>query len=149
MLTVLIAAACAGVTSYAAAAQWIADLPGSVLSRIGIGPGRPAISTLRRLELAVDADLLDAVCSAWLAVRSAAESPSGRPRVIAVDGKSVRGAIRADGRCEHLLAAVDHRSGLSCITLVTTRGEGVEEALGVVWDVRRGGDLLSAEADRR
>lgn len=38
---------------------------------------------------------------------------------------------------------------LSCITLVTTRGEGVEEALGVVWDVRRGGDLLSAEADRR
>ena len=32
--------------------------------------------------------------------------------MIAVDGKSVRGAIRGDGRCEHLLAAVDHRSGV-------------------------------------
>lgn len=62
----LIAAACAGVTSYAAAAQWIADLPVSVLSRIGLGRGRPAISTLRRLVLAVGADLLDAVCGAWL-----------------------------------------------------------------------------------
>ena len=112
VLTALIAAACAGVTSYAAAAQWIADLPRSVLSRIGIGPGRPAISTLRRMVLAADAELLDAVCSAWLAARSAAERPDGRQQVIAVDGKSVRGAIGADGRCEHLLAAADHRSGV-------------------------------------
>ena len=58
VLTALIAAACAGATSYAAAAQWIADLPRSVLSRVGIGPGTPAISTLRRLVLAADADLL-------------------------------------------------------------------------------------------
>lgn len=77
VLTGLIAAACAGVTFYAAAAQWIADLPTSMLSRIGIGPGRPAISTLRRVVLAVDADLLDAVASAWLAARVVADQSRG------------------------------------------------------------------------
>jgi predicted transposase YbfD/YdcC len=34
------------------------------------------------------------------------------PRVIAVDGKSARGARRADGRAVHLLAAFDTRSGI-------------------------------------
>ncbi|MCO5308409.1 MAG: ISAs1 family transposase [Austwickia sp.] len=47
-----------------------------------------------------------------MAARQAAEQPRRTHPVIAVDGKSVRGAIRGDGRCEHLLAAVDHRSGV-------------------------------------
>jgi hypothetical protein len=37
---------------------------------------------------------------------------------------------------------------LSCIGLVTTLGEVVEEGSGVVGDERWGGDLLVAEADR-
>jgi hypothetical protein len=40
------------------------------------------------------------------------------------------------------------RSDLSCIGLVTTLGEVVEDGLGVVGDARRGGELLAAEADR-
>lgn len=105
VFTVFIAAACAGSISYAAAAQWIADLPKDLLRRIGIGPVTPAISTLRRLVLAVDADLLDAVLSAWVATRAAAQQPGqpqgprrGQRSLIAVDGKSLRGAIGADGR---------------------------------------------------
>ena len=40
-------------------------------------------------------------------------APSGPPpRVIAVDGKSARGARRADGRAVHLLAAFDTGSGI-------------------------------------
>jgi hypothetical protein len=42
----------------------------------------------------------------------------------------------------------EESSDLSCIGLVTTVGEVVEDGLGVVGDARRGGDLLAAEADR-
>ena len=31
--------------------------------------------------------------------------------MIAIDGKTVRGAKRADGRAPHLVAALDHRVG--------------------------------------
>lgn len=49
--------------------------------------------------------------------RSAAGSPTaatkpGRLRGLAVDGKSLRGAARANGRRIHLLAALDHTTGL-------------------------------------
>ena len=37
---------------------------------------------------------------------------ASQPRVIAVDGKSARGARHADGRAVHLLAAFDHTSGV-------------------------------------
>jgi hypothetical protein len=39
------------------------------------------------------------------------------------------------------------RSYLSCIGLVITLGEVVEDGLGVVGDARGRGDLLGAEAD--
>jgi hypothetical protein len=38
-------------------------------------------------------------------------------------------------------------SDLSCIGLVTTLSQVVEDGLGVVGDARWGGDLLVAEAD--
>ena len=45
-------------------------------------------------------------------------------------------------------AALDAgRFDLSCIGLVTTLGEIVEDGLGVVWDTRGRGELLIAEAD--
>jgi hypothetical protein len=39
------------------------------------------------------------------------------------------------------------KSDLSCIGLVITLGEVVEDGLGVVGDARGRGDLLGAEAD--
>jgi hypothetical protein len=59
---------------------------------------------------AVDAHALDAVLSAWLGARSATP-PSGR-RVVAIDGKSARGARGSDGRAVHLLAAFEQASGV-------------------------------------
>jgi hypothetical protein len=52
----------------------------------------------------VDGDALDAAIGAWLTDRAPAEQP--RPAV-AVDGKTVRGAVRADGTQVQLLAAMN------------------------------------------
>lgn len=99
LVYVLALAACAvltGATSLLAISEWAADAPSAVLDRIGarrcpltgIRPV-PCETTIRRTLARLDADALDRA-----------------------DGKSLRGAARADGRKIHLLAALDHTSRL-------------------------------------
>lgn len=115
VLAVAVCAVLAGARSYLAIAEWTRDLTPTV--RIGLGLGRrpPSESTIRRVLQAVDAADLDQVVSTWLAARCSPSSPSVEPaqprRVIALDGKSARGARHAGGRAVHLLAAYDTASG--------------------------------------
>jgi predicted transposase YbfD/YdcC len=102
----------AGAKSLTAIAEWAADAPPDVLAALGApvrepaGPIAPAEATVRRVLQCVDGDALDAAVGDWLADRDrTAHSP--RPaRTLAVDGKTVRGARRADGAQVHLLAAM-------------------------------------------
>lgn len=87
-----------------------------------VGPGGisrrpPETSTIRRVLLAVDADVLDAV---WHA-RHATLEPSPTPgagdqsqglRAVAVDGKIACGAVRADGTRAAMFSMVDHADGV-------------------------------------
>ena len=77
--------------------------------RLDLGRRVPSESTIRRVLQRVDAEHLDRLVSTWLAAR--APAPPGRP-VIAVDGKTVRGARCAGGRAVHLLAAFATASGV-------------------------------------
>jgi len=108
VLAVAVAAVVAGARSFCAIAEWAADAPAEVLAALSVSGPAPHESTIRRVLQALDADALDAMIGAWLAGRS---RPAGR-RVIAVDGKSVRGAIGVNGRARHLLAAIDHQAGV-------------------------------------
>jgi len=112
-------AVCAVLTdakSYLAIADWAHDLTPTVRARLGLGRQAPSESTIRRVLQRVDAEQLDlAVCS-WLAagLPSPPDDAAGGVRVIAVDGKSARGArcrSEPDGRAVHLLAAFDTASG--------------------------------------
>ncbi|EMF56490.1 ISAs1 family transposase [Streptomyces bottropensis] len=107
----------AGATSLLAVGEWITDAPPHVLEHVGVRhdplfPKRslPAETTVRRLLARIDDDALDLAVGSWLADRR--NRTQGRPRGLAVDGKSLRGAARADGRKIHLLAALDHSTGL-------------------------------------
>ena len=72
------------------------------------------LTTVWRLLVRVDADALQAVLADWLRSRLPVSLPAGRPgrRVIAVDGKVLRGAGLPDGRQVHLLSAYDTADGL-------------------------------------
>lgn len=83
------------------------ELTGQQLARLGLGTA-PEKSTLRKLFARLDSDALDRVLVAWLWTRTS--SVDGR-RVIAIDGKAVRGAQDSQGRMPHLVAALDHDSG--------------------------------------
>ncbi|MFB7936066.1 ISAs1 family transposase [Streptomyces sp. NPDC056049] len=118
---VLALAACAvlaGAKSLAVIAEWAADASPAVLTALGgpprepSGPTAPAEATVRRVLQRADGDALDAAIGIWLAARDpdsppVAPSKPERPRrSLAVDGRTVRGARRADGTQVHLLAAM-------------------------------------------
>jgi hypothetical protein len=65
-------------------------------------------STFRRVFARLDADALAAVVGAWL--WTCTTMVDGR-RVIAIDGKTIRGARRRDRDAPHLVAALDHATG--------------------------------------
>lgn len=109
MLAVAVTAVLAGARSFAAIGEWAADLPDGHLARLGLAKG-PEESTLRKLFARLDTDALDRVLGAWAWTRT--RVVDGR-RVIALDGKTVRGArTRPDGKAPHLVAALDHQAGV-------------------------------------
>ena len=98
----------AGSRSFAAIGQWAADAGPEVLAVLGAARGPAEESTFRRAFALVSADTLDRVLGVWLHTRAVAVC--GR-LVIAVNGKTVRGAKNKDGGAPHLVAALAHGIG--------------------------------------
>ena len=108
LLAVGIAAVIAGSKSFAAIGQWAADAGPEVLAVLGAARGAADESTFRRAFAVVSPDVLDRVLGAWLWTRAAR---AGGRLVIAIDGKTVRGAKNKDGKAPHLVAALAHGIG--------------------------------------
>ena len=108
LLAVGIAAVIAGSRSFAAIGQWAADAGPEVLAVLGAARGPAEESTFRRAFALVSADALDRVLGAWLWTRAV---HAGGRLVIAIDGKTVRGAKDKNGKAPHLVAALAHGIG--------------------------------------
>ncbi len=124
VLTLCAAAVLGGMGSFTAIAGWVADVPAEVLARLYARPARsPSKTTLWRVLTGADAAAVDAVVGAWLLAQATARTArqrvpgAGETRgealvAVAVDGKTVRGAIDAEGNQVHLLAAATHTDSL-------------------------------------
>ena len=108
LLAVGIAAVIAGSRSFAAIGQQSADAGADVLAGLGTARGPAEESTFRRAFALVSADVLDQVLGAWLWTRAVR---AGGRLVIAIDGKTVRGAKNKNGKAPHLVAALAHGIG--------------------------------------
>ncbi|WP_235734677.1 ISAs1 family transposase [Nocardioides alcanivorans] len=112
MLAAAVCAVLAGARSFAAIGEWALDLSEEQLDRLRLGRA-PVESTLRKLFARLDAAALDAALAvyAWCRVRHI-----GGRRVIAIDGKTIRGArsrnVAAPASAPHLIAALDHATGV-------------------------------------
>src|SRR5690242_5315776 len=104
LLAVGIAAVIAGSRSFAAIGQWAADAGPEMLTVLGAAEE----STFRRAFALVSPDVLDRVLGAWLWTRAV---QAGGRLVIAVDGKTIRGAKDKTGKAPHLVAALAHGIG--------------------------------------
>jgi maltose-binding protein MalE len=94
-IAVGIAVVIAGSRSFAAIGQWASDAGPEVLTVLGAARGAADESTFRRAFALVSADVLDRVLGAWLWTRAV---QAGGRLVIAIDGKTVRGARNKGGR---------------------------------------------------
>lgn len=112
VLAVAVCAVLAGARSFAAIGEWALDLGADQLDRLGLGRA-PEESTMRKLFARLDAEALDRQLAvlAWCRTRDV-----GGRRVIAIDGKTLRGArTRGPQRAAsapHLIAALDHATGV-------------------------------------
>lgn len=117
-LSILAVAACAvlcGAKSFAAIGEWAARCSQPMLRRLLCRRQRetgrylpPSEPTLRRLLQRIDAHAVDRAIGVWLA----AQSRAGGADAVAIDGKTLRGARRPDGKQVQLLAAFLHRQGV-------------------------------------
>jgi predicted transposase YbfD/YdcC len=112
LLVVAVCAVMAGASSMAAIGDWLHDLDDIARARLGFVRAVPATTTMWRLLIRLDADLLATVLAGWLRSRAVPAVPRRRYRqVIAVDGKTVRGARTASAPAPHLVSALDHATG--------------------------------------
>lgn len=108
VLGIALAATLTGARSFTAITEWAADAAPQVLARLGVTGMVPCESTIRRCLQRLTADDLDRLLGAWMWLRT---STLGGRRVIAFDGKTLRGARDAAGRLTHLLAGLCHATG--------------------------------------
>jgi Transposase DDE domain/DDE_Tnp_1-associated len=158
VLTIAACACLTGATSYVAISEWAAAQGAAVLDCLGdqhsAGAVLPCEATLRRCLQTTDSAALDAAVAGWagrqLAVQQALAAGGERSelvwasadrRVIAIDGKTLRGsaprstpeqvaaARRGAGR-SHLVAAYDQASGVTLgqLACAPEAGKGGEVA---------------------
>ena len=100
----------AGARSFTAIAEWAADADQGTRDALGVTGAVPCESTFRRTLQHLHADALDEAAGSWAQQRTA--PAAGGRRMIAVDGKTLRGSGTADDPGRHLLAALDHAHGV-------------------------------------
>jgi hypothetical protein len=98
----------AGSRSFAAIGQWAADAGPEVLDALGAACGPAQESPFRRVFALVSADVLDQLLGTWLWTRAVR---AGGRLVIAIDGRTVRGAKGKDRKAPQLVAALAHGIG--------------------------------------
>ena len=108
LLAVVVAAVATGAKSFAAIGGWAATLSAPDLAGFGLRDA-PDESNLRKLFARLNVAALDLQLARYTFTRTA--HIAGR-RVIAVDGKTVRGARSANTTAPHLVSALDHTEGV-------------------------------------
>ena len=110
ILALAVCAVLAGARSFTAIAEWAADADEPTRAGLGVTGVVPCESTFRRTLQNLDADAFDDQVGAWAQQRTV-PPPSGR-RVVAVNGKTLRGSGVAGKPARPLLAALDHAHGV-------------------------------------
>lgn len=108
VLTIAVGAVMAGAQSFTAIGEWAGDLTDDQLTSVGL-QSAPEESGLRKLCARINATALEKSVAAFIYTRT--RVLAGRS-IIAIDGKTVRGARTQAARAPHLLAAVEHDHGI-------------------------------------
>jgi predicted transposase YbfD/YdcC len=111
LLAIAILATAAGMRGYAGFATWARTAPEDVLAQLGIRYRRPSEKTFRAVLSRVDPDDLNCRLGTYFTAHATRLDPAGLVP-IALDGKTLRGALRAKAAATHLVSVFAHRTRL-------------------------------------
>ncbi|WP_307783799.1 ISAs1 family transposase [Streptomyces spinoverrucosus] len=120
ILLICACAAVSGARSVDELAEWAERASDALLAAVGVRRHplqwrrTPSRTTIGRVLQAIDGDALDRAVGAYLTGRhDAAGAGSGPRRVIAVDGKALKGSAHLTATRRHLLSAVTHHRAVT------------------------------------
>jgi predicted transposase YbfD/YdcC len=118
VLAVSVVAVLAGASSFRQIGDQVADLPQSLLAKLGgkwnwftFRYSRPSRSVIRRVLVDIDAEALDLLVGAWLAEQ--AHRDDDGVLTLALDGKVLRGAWTDDNAQVTLFSAMRHAEAVT------------------------------------
>jgi len=111
LLAITILATAAGMRGYAGFATWARMAPEDVLAQLGIRFRRPSEKTFRTVLSRLDAADLDRRLGAYFTAQAALRDPGGLVAV-ALDGRTLRGALRGGAAATHLVSVFAHGARL-------------------------------------
>lgn len=112
MLTAVVCGLLCGARGYTSLVEWLHDLPVDIWHFMGFTRRPPQKDGFRDLLMKLDPLQLEQALRAWV-VEDLQLSPGVDPLpTISIDGKTLCGTLRAFTKAVHLLAAVDHHTGL-------------------------------------
>jgi len=108
ILAICVCATLSGAKSFEDIADWAKKLSRRQLKRLGSWRGKPpSLSTIRRVLLMIDAESFDLKIYDWLIQQNLISG-----KVLALDGKTLRGSRDGEQKGVHLLSAVIHKEGI-------------------------------------
>lgn len=149
VLALAICAVLGGARSYVAIAEWAQRCDQNQLRRLGCRRDprtqrrqAPSEPTIRRILQRIDAEAVDRALTDW--VWSLAPS---QPGVIAMDGKTLRGARNRKGQQVHLLSAVLQGEGIVIAQRkVSDKSNEIPEASVLLAPLPLAGSVVTADA---
>lgn len=150
LLTAAAAAVLAGAASITAIGEWVGDAPQRVLALLGFRPDpltgliRPPHATTIRLVLAAaDGDALDRAIGDFLQER---KTPAPGRKVIAVDGKTLRGSRTAGRTATALIAAMTHSGQVLAQRQIDKKSNEIPAFAPLLDDIDLTGAVITADA---
>lgn len=114
MLAAIVCALLCGSRSYSAIADWIHAQDTEVWHLLGFGRRPPKLGAFRTLLMRLSPPALEAALRPWVDRLLAETLPVGEAlQPVAMDGKSLRGALSEYDRAIHLLSLLDQQTGFT------------------------------------
>ena len=150
ILTLSCVAMLCGARSETAIAEWATNYGAVWRRRLGLThPTGPSQATIHRVFKGLDHEALEQCVGAW-AQQVLGTIPSGDPgllEAIAVDGKTLRGSVKAGASDGHLLSALSQRLGLVLAQVaVADKTNEIGAFDAVLADLVLDGALVTADA---
>ncbi len=139
-----------GARSLTAIADWGRDYSPSLVAALGYTRAQtPCCATFHTVLQDLDWTALEAQMRAWVIAVEAclgAEAPTQREEALALDGKTLRGALKLEAEVSALVTALGHRLGLTAGAVEVQEGDEIAAVQTLLQRLFLGGKVVTLDA---